>query len=204
LSHPQPRAAAQIMAARNSADPIPEPRSAGDTRISHSTATSSRPPSMRRPRVLNAITAPPALAPSRRAQMRPPIRDVKALGPVRRPRSFDGVIILDITICDNGLRQRHAAQPAISKRHLQNPVDHEGNGDDRVLFQRMEGKGFLPYVNAHAAPPNQRPLSLPDTRRDTATQAPQEGKDTRRQGTHARLSSRHDRTSSQATGVLAF
>ena len=46
LEPPEAAGAGQSSAARNSADPMPPPRSRGDTRMSHSTATSSRPPSM--------------------------------------------------------------------------------------------------------------------------------------------------------------
>jgi hypothetical protein len=54
LNHRQPRALAQSPAARNSADPMPLPRSRGDTLISHSTATSSR-PRHERPRAQEAV-----------------------------------------------------------------------------------------------------------------------------------------------------
>src|SRR5260370_813033 len=57
--------------------PDAPPRSRGDTRISHSTATPSRPPGMSRPGVLLAIMAPPTLAPSRQATMSPPFETSK-------------------------------------------------------------------------------------------------------------------------------
>jgi hypothetical protein len=60
-------APAQAPADWKSADPMPAPRSPGETRMSHSTATSARPPSMLRPGVLTAITAPrPARRPGGR------------------------------------------------------------------------------------------------------------------------------------------
>ena len=59
---------------------MPAPRSPAETRMSHSTATSARPPSMERPGVLTAITAPPARAPSRRAQTSPQSETSKRSG----------------------------------------------------------------------------------------------------------------------------
>ena len=72
------------------------------------------------------------------------LSDVKALGPAHRPRSLDGVVVLEVGTGDGGLGELHAAQAAINDRHLQNPVDHEGNGDGRVIIQRGGCEGFLP------------------------------------------------------------
>ena len=47
-------------------------------------------------------------------------------------------------------------QAAIKEPDLQDPIDHEGNGNGRKLRQCDGAEGFLPYAQVHREPSDRR------------------------------------------------